>query len=426
MNRIVTTLGGAVVLCSTLCPAAGVSGASSLRIGATAQTACHVQIFHGYFISSCFPVMHEEFAWVNYVDYDGDDVGDGHGSLATQLGVITKNPYLDFQQSSTLHDRVTYHDELDAVPCGTTADPQYNGHGNGLIESDALNANEGEFYSWTGAVPDQEAYWDVGLDRITGTVSNCSGDQINTAWVPGLHAHNGAACTRDPHCPGGNIWYGTYSSTGTLATGLHDKWDFTCDWKFSTGLTAFTSTGGFTMTENPCPRVRTGKGYAELNNATKARLAEYYNILDKAGACYKFIVGYRSQQEQDKLYHDWHAIADKQGPGDHRTVATIDAELKAAGFAQMYSRRDANGIAKGGPAKVSRHTSMQAADISVGFRPVGLFNGAAMAKVRTTFNPVVHRLAHQADLCGPPVSDPVHVEMKYIKGDETEPTCHFG
>lgn len=163
-------------------------------------------------------------------------------------------------------------------------------------------------------------------------------------------------------------------------------------------------------------RDKTGAGYADLRPAMKAALDRLYHELeDHHNACYRFTSGFRSQAKQTKLFNRWHKIADKPR-GDTRTAARIRNQLKAAGFAQFpkgYKPRNAAGVrvARGGPARVSRHTSGLAADLTVLFpedKDLGKYQEAAA----------------DAGLCGPPASDPVHVEMPYSKkGGPLR--CHF-
>lgn len=163
--------------------------------------------------------------------------------------------------------------------------------------------------------------------------------------------------------------------------------------------------------------VPTGKGYAQLNRAMKAALKRLYREVEKQHGCYRFTVGYRAQREQDRLRKRWHDIADRSGSGDRRTDAQICTALKGAGFAQCPAGHARDGTARGGPAAVSRHTSGSAADVTIrwprSFRQnLGLYQQAA----------------RRAGLCGPPSSDPVHVESPYSKrkGKRRQPVrCHF-
>ena len=161
----------------------------------------------------------------------------------------------------------------------------------------------------------------------------------------------------------------------------------------------------------PEPNVKTGKGYNQLSDTMKGRLARLYSILDGENACYRFVVGFRDETIQKDLYDRWHQIAD-----GHKGQKNLCSALKAAGFAQCPAGWNSDGTARGGPAKPgkSRHERAEAADIKVKFPPAFQPN---TAKFRTA--------AHRAGLCGPPASDPVHVEMPYkTKGQKTA-TCHF-
>ena len=190
--------------------------------------------------------------------------------------------------------------------------------------------------------------------------------------------------------PGGHL---SDSHTMTTALGTDSwRWNFTAD----------------TCSE---PNVKTGKGYNKLSALMKGRLKVLYSLLDKANACYKFVVGFRNETTQKDLYDRWHQIAD-----GHRGQKNLCNVLKAAGFAQCPSGWNPNGTARGGPAKPgsSRHEHAEAADIKVTFPPNHKPNNG---KFRSA--------AHEAGLCGPPSSDPVHVEMPYrTKGQKTA-TCHF-
>ncbi len=161
----------------------------------------------------------------------------------------------------------------------------------------------------------------------------------------------------------------------------------------------------------PEPNVKTGKGCDKLSGTMKGRLTRLYSILDGENACYRFVVGFRDETVQKDLYDRWHQIAD-----GHKGQKNLCNALKAAGFAQCPSGWNSNGTARGGPAKpgTSRHERAEAADIKVKFPPAYDPN---TAKFRAA--------AHRAGLCGPPTSDPVHVEMPYKTKGQKEATCHF-
>jgi hypothetical protein len=159
------------------------------------------------------------------------------------------------------------------------------------------------------------------------------------------------------------------------------------------------------------PNVKTGKGYNQLSSAMKGRLTRLYSILDDQEACYRFVVGFRDETTQKDLYDRWHQIAD-----GHKGQKDLCGALKAAGFAQCPAGWNSDGTARGGPAKPgkSRHERAEAADIKVKF--------PSKYEPNTT---KFRAAAHRAGLCGPPASDPVHVEMPYkTKGQKTA-TCHF-
>lgn len=164
-----------------------------------------------------------------------------------------------------------------------------------------------------------------------------------------------------------------------------------------------------------CPKknVRTGPGYKDMDPGMKKAVSRLYANLDAADACYRFVIGWRPQQYQDRLRDRWHDIADK-AKGDKRTNRQICKALKKAHFAQCpKGHLPPNGkgarVAKGGPAKVSRHTAGQAADIAVTFPP--------------DFMPDISRYkkaARGAGLCGPPTHDPPHVELPHKRNKVTK------
>ena len=166
---------------------------------------------------------------------------------------------------------------------------------------------------------------------------------------------------------------------------------------------------GMVDIEPGCPNSRFGPGYDGLAPKMKSALNQLYFELERQNACYRFTSGYRSRAEQDKVRKRWHDIADDGGPKDRRSRDQVCTALKSAGFAQCPAGsggkwRGGTGVASGGPAKESRHTSKTAADITVLWPPgyqrnLGRFQDAA----------------RKAGLCGPPSTDPVHVELPYAK-----------
>lgn len=161
----------------------------------------------------------------------------------------------------------------------------------------------------------------------------------------------------------------------------------------------------------PQPNAKTGKGYDGLSSTMKERLSTLYSILDTQNACYRFVIGFRDKTVQQDLFDRWHQIADH-----HRNQPGTCPALHAAGFAQCPTGWNGNGTAQGGPAKPgsSRHEHAEAADIKVTFPAKYAAN---TAKFRAA--------AHQAGLCGPPNSDPVHIEMPYKTKGQKVATCHF-
>jgi hypothetical protein len=170
---------------------------------------------------------------------------------------------------------------------------------------------------------------------------------------------------------------------------------------------------GSVKVEVPCEHVGTGHGYNLLSATMKDALQRLYGRLKSEEACYRFSVGARTFAEQKDLYDRWHEIADNS---QNEPRAELEKELKEAHFAQFPKGWTKGGMAEGGPAKpgTSRHESSEAADITVRWPPeqkedVGRFASAATA----------------SGLCGPPASDPVHVELPYKKGKEKTASCHF-
>ena len=161
----------------------------------------------------------------------------------------------------------------------------------------------------------------------------------------------------------------------------------------------------------PRPNTQTGDGYEQLTPAMKNSLARLYKILNRQRACYRFNIGFRTKAKQTELYDRWHQIAD-----GHEKQKNLCDVLKAANFAQCPTDWTKNGIAKGGPAKpgTSRHERAEAADLTVRF-PAGYLQNLGS----------FHEAAHEAGLCGPSRSDPVHVELPYRIRGQREPACHF-
>lgn len=191
-------------------------------------------------------------------------------------------------------------------------------------------------------------------------------------------------------------------------------------WPPSGGTIASTMAGHVKIIATCFERTKTGTGYTGLESHMKRALTKLYKELDRQKACYRFTIGYRSAAKQKKLYDRWHEIADSQGPNDQRSAEQVCAAVRKAGFAQCPSGgsnfRNADGVAKGGPAKPgrSRHEYGEAADITVRFPPTNLKN---LDKYQAA--------ARKAGLCGPPKGDDVHVEFPYSAKKGKPVRCHF-
>ena len=179
--------------------------------------------------------------------------------------------------------------------------------------------------------------------------------------------------------------------------------------------------------EPSCGSKKSGPGYNGLAGEMKRHLARLYlSLSSNPLACYVFTSGHRSTKDQRKLRDRWHKIADQLGPDDQRTFDEVCRQLATAGFGQCPTKdnngawRDANGDARGGPAKPgsSRHNYRRAADISVSY-----YDSATR-----TFGEDLSRFredARRAKLCGPHDADTVHVELPYKAKGESKVRCHF-
>ena len=231
-----------------------------------------------------------------------------------------------------------------------------------------------------------------GYDRFGPVVETCPGDPPTTittfvnisAWIYG---GDGGPYEIKP----GGLLIDSYSRKTLLGK---DSWA----WNFHAQTC-------------PEPNVKTGKGYNQLSGTMRGRLSTLYSILDGKNACYRFIVGFRDETVQKDLYDRWHQIAD-----GHKGQKNLCQTLKGAGFAQCPTGWTSSGKAKGGPAKPgsSRHEKAEAADIKVKWPSKYDQN-----------TPKFRAAARQAGLCGPPNSDPVHVEMPYKVKGQKKATCHF-
>ncbi len=191
-------------------------------------------------------------------------------------------------------------------------------------------------------------------------------------------------------------------------------------------------------------RVRlSGHAWSGLTSTMQAKLEALYAILDEAQVCYALTSGYRSKEEQQKAYDDWHRVADRRNPAD-RTDRTLNqlcpnqatAGGPLAGFIQCPTSWDRNGVAQNGPGRpgFSRHEKGEAADLKLAFGALtGRFDPKDAERkrdVRARFAAYVLRVP---GLCPSPDRDPGHIELPYsvtrqdAAGHEIvePPSCHF-
>jgi hypothetical protein len=333
--------------------------------------------------------------------YPGPESGSfsaqSQGPTCGETGTLT-GPASDFFVGSSFHRSIMYmnYDWL-PDPFGTPGPPDRYGEVYNYFESDE-GGRGAATACWFDATPGAQGGF---LEGVAETPLRCS----------------------------------SLTQGGSLAGGKTVTYALQCT--ASDGVTSWT--GKATFNEPPCQRKRTGTGYAELLPAMKTKLQAFYDALDEHGGCYRFTLGYRSAPVQQQLHDHWHQIADSHGPEDHRSAATVNVQLSDAGFAQNVQvtssgaiKRDNDGVATGGPcdpsSKPCRHVAREAADIRWWFRPFGEqpFKSTA-GRFQQLFLPLVHTLAHHEGLCGPPTSDPVHVQLPYQVGAEVTPNCHgFG
>jgi hypothetical protein len=265
---------------------------------------------------------------------------------------------------------------------------------------------------------------------VAGTIPDCNGrpaQPVEDELAPG----HWFTC---PHPPVGDappdaVWKGTRQQLDpNLDASRQVVFDFDCTFTVDAPFHGhFATAGQLAYKQPPCQRKRTGAGYADLTDTMRSRLDDLYTRIEAWQGCYRFVIGYRSTDHQQAMIYDpWHAIADVHGPNDHRGAQQINEQLRAAGFAQMFQGRDANGVARGGPAKPgrSRHEKGEAADMLVYWQPFGLQTALDKAFQRK-MNPRLCHLSHAVQLCGPPTSDLVHVELPYTKAGESAASCHF-
>lgn len=358
---VVAALGGA----SKAMPAAAAASRLSLHSGpgqraSSAASSCQLygtdQL--GYW-SSCFPKLNMAIAWNGFA-FEGQDIGSELGTQATSFYVFKDVIVVRTEQSSSLHERDQIKAQLEDPDCGEVAKPTYDGHGKGLLETPEF---ADDFQAWLNGVPKENAYWGPNVPGYTVSYPNCQGSNIPLTYEPGTPLA-GDKCSADPRKdPLFNLYYGKHSETGTLTQGVHDSWDFDCN--FSPNG-SWKSSGKFTMAENPCPRITKGTDVDPLRPSTKRALAHLYQGLEERGGCFRFRLGWTSPQ-----------------------------------------------------------THAQNVDIVAGFRPMGLQAFANTEKLRQYIVPVMHSIAKAAGLCGPTRADPVKYQTPYRTGTEKKPSCHL-
>lgn len=313
----------------------------------------------GYW-SRCFPVLHMNISW-NGDLFNGQDTGREVGTQAVDFFVEKNETYAFSGQSSSLHDRATITGTLTDPDCGAAARPSYHGHGNGTLEG---NDSDDSFPMFSGGEPVRTyADWEPNVKPYTVSYPDCNGDSYPVQYSPGT-PEAGYKCDHDPRRHAEyQLYYGTYSSIGTVANGVEDKWNFTCSF---IPQDSWTSTGDFTATELPCDRDAAAAEYGQLSAAMKAALKRFYRGLRYEGGCYEFL------------------------------------DVRSRGRAQ--------------PPTVN---------IDFGSRPLGSAVFATTEKLREYIVPVVHRIAKSAGLCGPTAMNPNFLQQPYKKGKEKTATCHL-
>lgn len=186
-----------------------------------------------------------------------------------------------------------------------------------------------------------------------------------------------------------------------------------------------------------------GKAWSGLTEIMRAKLEALYAALDSDQVCYGLSSGYRSKEDQQKAYDDWHRRADRSNPADrdNRTLNQLCPGGEVGngpmrGFLQCPTGWDRNGVAQNGPGRpgFSRHEKGEAADLKLAFGALtGRFDptdGERRADVRARFAAYVLRVP---GLCPSPARDPGHIELPYsvtqrdASGREVvePPRCHF-
>ena len=166
-----------------------------------------------------------------------------------------------------------------------------------------------------------------------------------------------------------------------------------------------------------------------LTATMQDRLTALFAVLDQNHICYALSSGFRSIQDQQRLYDRWHDIADRR-PGDNRTrdLREICRQVRAAGFLQCPTGWNRQGVARNGPGQPgrSRHNHGEAADLRLGFGATTGEFAISAAQRRTDVQAHFNALVAQVDgLCGSPARDPGHIELPYVRGQDVEAACHF-
>jgi hypothetical protein len=338
--------------------------ANHMSQSSAAAPGCHLygNEEEGYW-SACFPTVHMDISWDGELTVPGgEDKGSEIGKLATLFEVFTNTFIVQAEQSSKLHERAQITGTLSDPDCNEDATPSYDGHGNGLLETPAL-ADQLLGWPLDGGGNPTNAHWSPNVKTFNVSYPNCEGGSSTEPYSPGTPTE-GSHCESDPDQQSLiELYFGRLSSTGTLAKGKHDTWNFDCT--FTNDV--WTSTGKATMTENPCPRVLKGSGFTGLRKPTKAALTRLYKALNADGGCYRFV-----------------------------------------------------------HASTNRTTHAQTMKISVGFRPVGLATFTKSRVLRAYIVPPVEFISKAAGLCGPTSSQPTTFQTRYKKSGEQKPSCHLG
>ncbi len=398
-----------------LLPAAiAVPAPSPHRLPATCS-ATNVAPGGAEWISDCFPTVQADVVWGLREPGFYLDQGSLSGDYATGFSFWKGGLYGDANQARSLGEVVTIDSTVTSDDSSCSFHGTYHASPPGDFEN-VMNSGGGLVGMWADKPTDAEMTREFGASARRGT---CGG---TITWVPGTVPF-GTSCEDDADRSGGS---GRVTSSGTLETGRTDTWDFSCVVTDSAHQDRGSFGGAMTMQENPCPRQRHDRHWDDLKDSTQAHLTRYYDALESAGGCYLFAYGYTSREEQATQYDDWHQIADRRGPDDHRTLDEVNSDLRGNGLHDEVTGWRSDGTALGGPRKRTRHAIGEGADVVVGFRPMGVYPFQKSRVLAAAFNAHVRKFAKRADLCGPAPGNPWHVEMKYRARGERHARCHFG